>query len=133
MLTGAHLSQGQIDALASSDNAALTRLVQDDLRFSEQVLLSDPRFAEDAAHEPFGPGWMRRFGKSLLSNLCDKSSDKALEWALSVSALGVAQAIVDKFGVDALSYPAATALALLVVRAAALELGGRQDDNSDPE
>ena len=119
------LEAEQLGALENRDSDALTALVQADLPFSELLLASDSRFAEDAAHEPFGPGWIKRFGTSLLSTISGKPLDKALEWALTVSALGIAQAIVDKYGISVLSYPAAIALAILLLRAAAEELGGK--------
>ena len=123
----------QLGALKNMGGDALTALVQADLPFTELLLTSDSRFAEDAAHEPFGPGWIKRFGTSLLSNISGKPLDKALEWALGVSALEVAQAIVDHYGVSVLSYPAAIALAILLLRAAGAELGGKDNPPADKD
>jgi len=115
----------QVGGLENKSGDALTALVQADLPFTELLLASDSRFAEDAAHEPFGPGWIKRFGSSLLSTISGKPLDKALEWALSVSALEIAQAIVDNYGISVISYPAAIALAILLLRAAVAELGDK--------
>lgn len=125
------LTTEQIRALEGQGNDELTALVQADLSFSELLLTSDSRLAEDASHEPFGPGWIKRFGTSLLSSISGKPLDKALEWAMTVSALGVAQTIVDKYGISVISYPAAIALAILLLRAAAAELTGKDKPPSD--
>lgn len=127
------LASDQVDALGSQSGDALTKLVQADRQFTEIVLASDSRFAEDAAHEPFGPGWIKRFGTSLLSNISGKPLDKALEWAVTVSALGVAQAIVESYGISVISYPAAIALAILLLRAASAELGGKEKTTADKD
>ena len=118
------LEAEQLGALENRDSDALTALVQADLPFRTPARIQLPLCGRRRART-FGPGWIKRFGTSLLSTISGKPLDKALEWALTVSALGIAQAIVDKYGISVLSYPAAIALAILLLRAAAEELGGK--------
>jgi len=96
----------------------LRTLVQQSSELSDAIFVSNPRYAEDSGFEPFSADWIRRYCKSLLSEISGKPLDKALEWALAATAMDVSAALVSHFGIVAAAHPAVIALAILLLRAA---------------
>ena len=112
------IEEAQIQTLEGQSDDELRSLIQEDVHVSEAIFLSNPKYAEDAGYEPFSADWIKRYSKSLLAEVGDKPFDMVLEWALTASAAQIATALVVHFGIALTSYPAAIALALLLIRAA---------------
>lgn len=84
----------------------------------EDIILSDPIYSEENGFEPFSSEWIKRYFRNLLSDITNKSMDDALSWALAASVYDVSLKIIDHFGVNVMDYPAAVALAILLIRSA---------------
>lgn len=112
---------GEYETLSDRE---LEELVQSSFEVGEAIFLANPMYAEDAGFAPFSRDWVKRYWKSLLSQVSGKPLDMVLEWALAATAAQVSAALVAAFGISVVSYPAAIALAVLLIRAA-------REENSD--
>jgi hypothetical protein len=111
----------QINELNMADNDWLRSILFESSIILENVILSNPDYSEDTGYEPFGEGWLKRYFKSILSDVSNKATDDALSWALGASLYEVAVKLIDHYSLGATEYPAAIALAILLVRAAIKE------------
>ena len=127
------IDEQQVDELETQESDDLRALIQNSVEVSEAVFLSDPVLAEDAGFEPFSSDWISRYWRSLGSQISGKPIDQTLDWALKATAVQVSTALVVHFGISVVAYPAAIALAILLLRAAKDANKQPSEDESEPE
>ena len=114
----AEIDPALLAQLQKEDTEALRDLVRQNVEVQEAVFFAHPEFAEDAQFSPFSGDWFRRYARSLAKEVSGKPLDQALKWALAGTAVQVSATLVERYGITAASYPAAVALAILLIRAA---------------
>jgi hypothetical protein len=111
------LSKEQVNNLETADDEKLRSILFESSIVLESVILSNPDYSEDTGYEPFGNEWIKRYFKSILSEVSGKTTDDALSWALAASLYDIANKVIGHYSISVTDYPGAIALAILLVRA----------------
>lgn len=97
----------------------LTEEVVANYDLTEAILSAHPRMAADAGFELFDGVWAKRYWRTLVADISGlKAASKIESWAISATISGAATAIVTTFGLPAVAFSAAVALAIILIRAA---------------
>lgn len=97
----------------------LTEVVVSSYELSEAILSAHPNMAQDAGFELFDGAWARRYWRTLVGDVTGLQAGSKIEsWAINATISGTATAIVTTFGLPAVGFSAAVALAVILIRAA---------------
>jgi hypothetical protein len=97
----------------------LTQLLVADYDVTQAILSAYPEMAQDAGFELFDASWAKRYWRSIAAEITGiKASDKLLSWAVGATISGTASLLITYFGLPAVAFSSAVALAIIILRAA---------------
>jgi hypothetical protein len=97
----------------------LTEEVVASYDLTEAILSAHPSMAQDAGFELFDGAWAKRYWRTLVADISGlQAASKIESWAISATISGAATAIATTFGLPAVAFSAAVALAIILIRAA---------------
>ena len=115
---------------ASRSDDDLAEIVNSSFDLADAIVSGHPEMSQDAGFELFDSGWAKRYWKTLAGDVSGlEGTDKLQSWAVNASIAGVANAIIVSFGLPAVAFSGAVALAIILVRAA--RSGGEGAAESD--
>jgi len=104
---------------ASHSDEELAEIVNSSYDLADAIVTGHPEMSQDAGFELFDRGWAKRYWKTVLSDVSGlEGTDKLQAWAVNASIAGVANAIIVTFGLPAVAFSGAVALAVILLRAA---------------
>jgi hypothetical protein len=109
---------GLVPSLDAEDDDTLHALLQRNVQIADAVFVALPDIAQDAGFDVFGKEWMRRYWRRILSEVSSTPVDELYKWALAETAVDLSNNLISYFGLDVHSFPAAVALAILLLRIA---------------
>jgi hypothetical protein len=77
-----------------------------------------PELSQELGLDLFQPEWIKRYGKRILAEVSGLPVDEAFKWALSLSAVQLADHLSKHFNLSLAAWSSAIALAILLLRAA---------------
>ena len=104
---------------ASSPDEDLAQVASSSYDLAEAIISEHPEMSQDAGFELFDRAWAKRYWKAVLGDVTGlQGAEKLQGWAVDATIAGAANAIIVTFGLPAVAFSGAVALAVILLRAA---------------